>query len=103
MELSNTDRGNDEIDGGKGDDLIFGISIADQLLIRGGEGNDKIYAGGFDASTSTGSYYSEIDHGSMTGDSDDVIYIYGDEGHDKIYGGDFGTNFLWGGAGDDLI
>ena len=29
MVLSNDDFGNDEIDGGKGDDIIFGVSIAE--------------------------------------------------------------------------
>ena len=98
MELNNDDLGNDEIDGGKGDDLIFGISMAEQLLIRGGEGNDTIYAGGFDASSATGSYYSEIEHPSETDGSDAVIYIYGDEGHDTIYGADkIRTQYLFGG------
>ena len=97
MVLSNDDFGNDEIDGGKGDDIIFGVSIAEQMLIRGGEGNDKLYAGGFESGT-TDSNFSEIDYADITDGSDAVIYIYGDEGHDKIYGADYiRTQYLFGG------
>ena len=98
MEAENSGYGNDEIDGGKGDDLIFGVSMDKQLLIRGGEGNDKIYAGGDDDSSSTNSYYSEIAYPNTSDGSDGVIYIYGDEGHDKIYGADnIRTQYLFGG------
>ena len=72
------------------------------MVLRGGEGNDIIYAGGHSSDVS--SYYSSIEHGSEDGDSDGAIYMYGDEGHDKIYGGDAIRNqYMFGGEGDDFI
>ena len=77
----------DVIDGGTGDDLIFGdtgsapsrigdLSGAD--IIAGGEGNDTMYGGG----------------------GDDLID--GAEGNDVIYGG-AGLDGMTGGFGDDLF
>ena len=51
--------GDDEIDGGKGDDIIFGVSIERKMLLRGGEGDDMLYAGG--AKDDSSSYYDSID------------------------------------------
>ena len=51
MAVSNGDYGDNEIDGGEGDDLIFGVSISKEMVLKGGGGNDTIYAGGWDAGT----------------------------------------------------
>ena len=68
------------------------------MVLRGGQGNDTIYAGGFDDDSS--SNYDDIDNDS----SDAAIYIYGDEGHDRLFGVDSITHqYFFGGEGDDFI
>lgn len=69
------------------------------MVLRGGSGNDLIYAGGY----TTGA--SETDYGSIAyTETDADIYLYGDDGHDKIYGADtIAYQYLFGGEGDDLL
>ncbi len=64
------------INGGAGDDTLYGSGVAD--AISGGDGNDWINAGA----------------------GDDVIY--GDAGNDKLFGG-VGNDYINGGAGTDVI
>lgn len=68
--------GRNEIDGGAGDDLLYGLAGADEM--DGGAGNDGIYGGE---------------------DADDLD---GDAGNDSLFGGT-GNDLLNGGAGDDLL
>ena len=73
------DRGytyNDRLNGGDGDDRLYGVYGRDQL--SGGYGNDRIY-GGYD---------------------DDVLH--GDQGNDQLYG-EYGDDRIFGGSGNDLI
>ena len=67
--------------------MIFGVSVYEQSVLRGGAGNDTIYAGGFgtDSSDNFGEIYYESFSDSEEGFT---IYIYGDEGHDMIFGAD---------------
>ena len=76
------DHPNNEIDGGEGDDVIFGVGIEKEMVIRGGPGNDLVYAGG---------NKNDDDYGDITNDGsfDGEIFLYGDDGHDKIYGADY--------------
>ena len=63
--------------------MIFGVSVYEEAVLRGGAGNDTIYAGGFDTDSSDN--FGEIYYDS---EEDNTIYIYGDEGHDMIFGAD---------------
>ena len=68
------------------------------MVLKGGQGNDTIYAGGFDSDSSND--YHEIEY--LAGDAS--IYLYGDEGHDKLFGADdVPHQYFFGGEGDDFI
>ena len=116
--------GNDTIDGGDGEDLIYGGGGDDSIdggagidtihggdgadTIDGGLGTDYIYGGdGDDVITDTGGATSDdfIDGGAGNdtisgGEREDVIH--GGTGNDSI-SGDAGTDTIVGGAGDDTI
>ena len=85
---------NDFIQGGYGDDTIYGMDDAD--TIHGDQGDDLIYGG--------------VDNDSMLGgDGDDTIYgghgndfADGSTGDDVIFGG-IGDDTLSGGLGDDTL
>ena len=99
MSISNKGAaGNNEIDGGEGDDLIFGVAIDEEMVLKGGQGNDTIYAGGDDDDSSS-------DYHSIAYDSEEAaIYLYGDEGHDRLFGADgVAHQYFFGGEGDDFI
>ena len=51
------------------------------MVLRGGSGNDIIYAGGYGSDDS--SDYNDI---AYDNDYDGQIFVYGDDGHDKLYG-----------------
>ena len=72
---------NNEIEGNEGDDTIFGVAIEKEMVIRGGQGNDTIYAGGYSSDES--SDYNVI---AYDDDYDGQIFVYGDDGHDKLFG-----------------
>ena len=69
------------------------------MVIRGGEGNDKLYAG-FGNLT-------DADKADIVFDGTpnlETIWIYGDDDHDEIWGADdIPTQYLFGGEGDDLM
>ena len=68
------------------------------MVLRGGQGNDTMYAGGFDSD-------SERDYHSIDiNTADAAIYLYGDEGHDRLFGADsVAKQYFFGGEGDDFI
>lgn len=81
------------LDGGAGDDVLFGGVIEDRLI--GNEGNDTLYGG--------------EGHDQLSGDGGNDV-LYGNEGADSLRGGDgddvldggIGNDYLDGGAGNDI-
>jgi len=100
------------IDGGIGDDALYGGSAGD--LVYGSYGKDSIFGiGGRDRVVA-----GPGDDAVNGGEDDDVLFgngddddIRGDNGNDLIFGndgndtlgGDFGDDRLYGGAGDDWL
>ncbi|MGH8745055.1 MAG: calcium-binding protein, partial [Burkholderiales bacterium] len=85
--------GNDLLDGGDGDDVLYGEGGDDSLI--GGDGDDVLYG---DAD-----YLPEELHGDDMldgGEGDDSLF--GGAGKDSLYGG-AGNDDLFGGPGDDLL
>lgn len=89
--------GNDTIDGGLGDDLIHGGSGVD--FIRGGGGADTLYGGEGTEETVRGGAGDDILHSGGEG------HYYGDKGNDMFYAGTTaGVNeVLDGGKGRDTL
>jgi Ca2+-binding RTX toxin-like protein len=91
------------IDGGDGNDSIFGGTGADTL--QGGAGNDYIWGGdgrdlifgGIGLDTLSGGAQNDVVHG---GEGDDRIN--GNGSHDQLFGGE-GDDRIYGGAGEDAI
>ncbi|MBU6338395.1 MAG: hypothetical protein KGQ36_00255 [Rickettsiales bacterium] len=91
------------IDGGNGDDYISGGEANDTL--SGGAGNDTIYSNGGNDIIDGGAGVDDI-HGE---DGNDIInagsgndIIYGDAGDDNINGGD-GNDAIYGGGGNNIL
>lgn len=72
---------NNEINGDEGDDIIFGVGIEKEMVLRGGQGKDIIYAGGYGDDANDN--FADI---AYDDDYDGQIFVYGDDGHDKLYG-----------------
>ena len=74
------------------------------MVLKGGEGNDTIYAGGFDDNDSDDDISNHsIDYEDLA-DEDGAIYLYGGDGHDKLVGADeVEFQYFFGGEGDDFI
>lgn len=92
--------GNDYLDGGEGDDRIYGQGGSDYL--RGGAGNDTLYGDEYGASYSGDDFLDG-------GDGDDYLYggkgadiLKGGDGHDRLDGED-GDDQLHGGKGQDWL
>jgi Ca2+-binding RTX toxin-like protein len=100
------------LDGGAGNDVIYGSSGIDTL--NGGAGDDTLYGGdgddllngGIDNDTLYGGYNDDILNG---GAGDDVLYgdngvdtLNGDDGDDELHGGS-GNDTLNGGVGNDTL
>jgi Ca2+-binding RTX toxin-like protein len=100
------------VDGGAGDDRLYGGGGNDHLI--GGEGDDRLY-GGKGCDTLEGGTGDDRLHGGQGHDTlrggagDDRLHggqgrdlLFGDEGDDRLYGG-LGRDMLFGGAGDDRL
>jgi Ca2+-binding RTX toxin-like protein len=93
-----------QLDGGAGDDIIFGGSQADGLY--GGDGNDEISGGGGADQIQAGAGNDTV----YGGDGDDWVYMgptgenlfFGGDGNDTGLGG-AGNDTLYGDAGDDAL
>lgn len=95
--------GADIIDGGIGDDVIFGRDGADSL--SGGDDDDQVYGEVGNDSISGGNGTDQL----YGGNGDDSIsggwgsdWLYGSDGDDTLTGGP-GSNLLKGGDGNDTI
>lgn len=111
------------LDGGDGDDLLYGRSSEYLQSAHGGAGNDTIYA---DTGSSVKAYGGEGDDliyaGGLAygGSGNDTILMhfneysaeaFGEDGDDVIGGGDYaerisggsGADTIWGGYGADVI
>lgn len=82
------------LDGGAGDDALYGYGHNDTLL--GGDGNDSLY-GGLDADALYGGGHDDVLGGGVGDDS-----LWGDAGDDDL-AGEAGNDSLNGGAGDDTL
>ncbi len=109
------------IDGGAGNDDLFGTEARDQIsggeghdYIAGNAGDDVLYGQGGDDYIDGGAgndiiYGNAGNDEAYGGDGNDTIYA--DDGHNKSFGGDgndylealSGSNLLSGDAGDDVI
>jgi hypothetical protein len=107
------DRSNDTLLGLAGDDILDALTGAGSNILRGGDGNDELYAytndqlfgeAGNDQLSSDGNGKNTLDGG----DGDDILYadrndtIIGGLGNDVIYGG-LGGNTITGGQGKDVF
>ena len=94
--------GDDRVDAGPGDDTVFGEAGHDTLL--GGPGSDWLFA-----SEGNDLLYGATD--AAYSYADGTNYLYGGGGDDTVYGGNatdsvfgsYGRDWLWGQAGNDTI
>jgi Ca2+-binding RTX toxin-like protein len=105
------------VEGGNGNDMIFGVSGSNTTNhLSGGSGNDTLIGGGFINTLDGGAGNDHIEvRGGFTnqisgGDGNDALYgglgldrIFGGSGNDFIIGDGGGSDELYGGAGDDQI
>ena len=104
--------GDDEISGGKGDDLIDALAGDD--FVWGGKGDDELYGNLGDDDLAGGKGDDVLDGGSGDdaldgGKGEDILYggsgddvLAGRSGEDILYGGD-GDDELSGGSGEDIL
>jgi von Willebrand factor type D domain/RTX calcium-binding nonapeptide repeat (4 copies) len=103
----------DELLGLEGDDYLDATTGSGKNTLRGGDGNDELYAYASDqlfGDAGSDELYSD-GNGANTlygGDANDTIFadrddvVFGDAGDDLIFGG-FGANKLTGGLGKDIF
>ncbi|MBT6240465.1 MAG: DUF4114 domain-containing protein, partial [Rhodospirillaceae bacterium] len=118
---SHDDDSNDEIDGGRGDDTLYGGAGNDEIYgdrgddtlyggsgndyVKGGKGNDEVF-GGSGNDTLKGEDGADTLYGGTGEDTlrggkhDDTLY--GDSGNDVLKGED-GNDTLYGGTGNDTL
>ncbi|MGB0454195.1 MAG: calcium-binding protein, partial [Bacteriovoracaceae bacterium] len=95
IDLRNTElEGIAEVDGGKGDDRLYGNDDGNNL--DGNKGNDRLYGEAGDDLLS-GGQGNDLLYG---GEGDD--YILGGSGDDQIYAGS-GNDYVSGGSGTDTL
>ena len=90
------------VDGGTGNDHLYGSSASDLLI--GGPGNDRLYGGSGDDTLIAGAGYDYLDGGSgndFIDGGDDNDRLYGQSGNDSILGGT-GEDRIFAGIGNDL-
>jgi len=103
----------DFIDAGPGDDRIFGLGGADFIFagdgddfVEGGAHGDSIDGGAGDDDL-FGGFGNDLIHGRAGFDDIDggrgSDILYGEEGDDRIQTGGGEINFVFGGAGDDVL
>ena len=93
--------GEDFIDAGSGDDVVFGGGADD--FIDGGEGNDELQGnGGGDVIYGGAGDDNILGEGPATIEADGDDYLFGEQGNDRI-GGDGGNDFIDGGEGGDEL
>lgn len=85
--------------------IEFAVVVGDNITIRGGEGQNILFAGAGSQNILLG----EDDDELYGGDGDDVVgseggndQVHGDAGNDSVFGG-AGNDTLWGGIGDDTV
>lgn len=107
-DIAQGSRGGDTIGGGSGNDTLVGLEGHDIIyggagdttaanrndVIRGGEGDDIVFASG-----GNDNVWGGADNDALFGGAGDDN-IWGDGGHDEIYGG-AGNDLLNGGSGND--
>ena len=82
------------LDGGKGNDWIWGGGGADHMV--GGAGHDRLFGGDGDDEL-----HGDAGHDRLSGGLG-VDHLFGEAGKDRLRGGD-GDDFLWGGDGKDHL
>ncbi|MGB3790018.1 MAG: ExeM/NucH family extracellular endonuclease [Phormidesmis sp.] len=94
---------NDTLEGGAGDDMLFGLSGKDELfgfagndLLNGGNGNDRLF-GGIDKDTLIGAAGGDL----LMGEAGDD-FLFGGANNDRLFGG-AGNDILDGGGGSDKM
>ncbi len=86
--------GDDELWGSEGNDILSGGAGRDRIFAQGG--NDRIAGNSFTTAGDANEEETEIDAGT----GDDIVY--GTAGRDRITGGE-GNDLIFGGAGSDDI
>ena len=87
----------DSIDGGTGNDVLYGGGGADEFAAA--QGQDTVYGGGGNDTMRGGA--TDADRSEFRGGSGDDTYI-GGSANDTIYGGS-GNDSLTGGGGDETV
>ena len=85
---------NTVLDGGKGNDWMWGGGGADHMM--GGAGNDRLFGGDGDDELYGGDGHDKLSGGLG------VDHLFGEAGKDRLRGGD-GDDFLWGGDDKDHL
>jgi parallel beta-helix repeat protein len=95
-DFNDTTRFGDWLEGGPGNDTIYGLGGAD--AIRGGDGADWVHTGTGGDRVWAGSGNDYVYAGRGTGDT-----IDGEDGDDVVYGSHEGNDWITGGSGRDQL
>ena len=91
---------NNWINGGAGNDLIYGGQGTGHYMLSGHDGDDLVVAGQQVAEGTAGAV--EVAAGKYAILSNGTAEIYGGYGNDSLVGGN-GNDYLWGGAGNNTL